>query len=341
MKASIIRLVIIVAAVSIFGLTRETQARTRVNISVFYSALAPYGEWIEYRDYGLCWRPTIVEAGWRPYTHGRWIWTDYGWTWVSDYEWGWAPFHYGRWINDDYYGWIWVPDDVWGPAWVQWRFSDAYIGWAPLPPTAAFQVGIGVSFTDYFIPHYGWSFTYCSGFVGSRLVFLPVTRNIIILRETRIIHGITYQGSRVFNRGPRVDFIERVSGARVRKVNVVDHRNFGERRGTSSFGGNRLEGDRLYVYRPDLKSSRQEKSVNRPEQRERLDRREQFNSEQRSEGRQFRTRDREERVRGIEQRDQNRHDRTDRGEGIKNESRDNSRSNRGGREGHEWRGRSR
>jgi len=27
-----------------------------------------------------------------------------------------------------------MPDDVWGPAWVEWRYDDEYIGWAPLRP---------------------------------------------------------------------------------------------------------------------------------------------------------------------------------------------------------------
>ena len=47
---------------------------------------------------------------------------------------GWVAFHYGRWINTDAYGWAWVPGNEWGPAWVDWRRSDEYAGWAPLPP---------------------------------------------------------------------------------------------------------------------------------------------------------------------------------------------------------------
>ena len=29
---------------------------------------------------------------------GHWLQTEYGWTWISDWDWGWAPFHYGRWL---------------------------------------------------------------------------------------------------------------------------------------------------------------------------------------------------------------------------------------------------
>ncbi len=250
MKKLVLMLAIVILAIGSSGLAQKASAYTRVNISVFYSALSPYGEWIDYRDYGLCWRPTVVGVGWRPYTHGRWVWTEYGWTWVSDYAWGWAPFHYGRWAYDDYYGWIWVPDDVWGPAWVDWRYSDTYIGWAPLPPAAQFQIGIGISFGGYSIPHFGWSFTYCSGFLGSSLAILPFHRNVVLIRGTHRLHGIGYRDSRIYNNGPRVDFVERVTRTRVRRSAIVEDRNFGERR------GNRLDGERLYIHRPDFGRTR-------------------------------------------------------------------------------------
>ncbi|HKS37863.1 MAG TPA: DUF6600 domain-containing protein, partial [Verrucomicrobiae bacterium] len=99
--------------------------------------------------YGWCWQPTVavVSAGWRPYCdRGRWVWTDAGWYWQSDYSWGWIPFHYGRWHLSPASGWVWVPDTVWGPAWVTWRYSDAYCGWAPLPPRCYYDVGFGFRF---------------------------------------------------------------------------------------------------------------------------------------------------------------------------------------------------
>jgi hypothetical protein len=261
MKSKILKWMSALALVASLNFVETTQAQTRVSISLFYSTLAPYGEWIHYRDYGLCWRPTVVGVGWRPYTHGRWVWTDYGWTWVSYYEWGWAPFHYGRWTYDDYYGWIWVPDDVWGPAWVDWRFSDTYIGWAPLPPGARYQVGIGVSFGRYTIPHFGWSFTYCSGFLAPNLVLLPVHRNAVVIRTTRVIHGIGYRDNRVYNHGPRVDFVEGKTKVRVRKSVIVEERKFGEGRRS------RLEGDRLFMYRPDISRTgggSERKEIERP-----------------------------------------------------------------------------
>jgi len=100
----------------------------------FYHRLRPYGEWIQLSPYGSVWRPLHIEKSWRPYTVGRWVFTDFGWTWVSNEPWAWACYHYGRWFFDDFYGWLWYPDLLWAPAWVAWRFSPGYIGWAPLPP---------------------------------------------------------------------------------------------------------------------------------------------------------------------------------------------------------------
>lgn len=60
--------------------------------------------------------------------------TEYGWTWVSDWDWGWAPFHFGRWAVMTGLGWGWVPGTQWGPAWVSWRAGGGFVGWAALPP---------------------------------------------------------------------------------------------------------------------------------------------------------------------------------------------------------------
>ena len=104
----------------------------------FQSALEPYGSWQPHPHFGEVWVPYDLPPGWRPYTYGRWVYTEeWGWYWVSDEEeadWGWVAFHYGRWAHDRRLGWFWVPGDEWGPAWVDWRRGDDYVGWAPLPP---------------------------------------------------------------------------------------------------------------------------------------------------------------------------------------------------------------
>jgi len=105
-----------------------------VSYADFYNGLAPYGQWIQEPQYGYVWAPA-VDGDFRPYyTNGKWVMTEYGNLWASEYPWGWAAFHYGRWTFNSYYGWLWIPGDTWGPAWVSWRAGDGMFGWAPLTP---------------------------------------------------------------------------------------------------------------------------------------------------------------------------------------------------------------
>jgi hypothetical protein len=103
-----------------------------------------HGNWRQVPNYGWCWTPTSVAAGWQPYRAGRWIWQDpWGWTWVSTERWGWAPYHYGRWVTWRS-GWYWVPVApraevvAYSPALV------AFVGGGP-----GFSVSVGVGTTDY------------------------------------------------------------------------------------------------------------------------------------------------------------------------------------------------
>ncbi len=119
------------------------QVQPVVSLQTFYDELAPYGQWVDNPVYGYVFIPN-AGPGFVPYaTEGQWEYTDYGWTWESNYPWGWACFHYGRWNYDQNYGWFWVPDLNWGPAWVAWRNSPQYYGWAPLPSGVDVNVGFG------------------------------------------------------------------------------------------------------------------------------------------------------------------------------------------------------
>ncbi len=131
-----------------------------VSFGTFQEPLAQYGQWVTVGTYGRVWHPTHVAAGWRPYYYGRWEWTDEGWLWASDEPWGWAAYHYGRWALDPYYGWVWIPGYQWAPAWVTWRYSPDYIGWAPLGP------GFSVYVTSYPVNYGWWTFVPCRRFVG-------------------------------------------------------------------------------------------------------------------------------------------------------------------------------
>jgi Family of unknown function (DUF6600) len=103
----------------------------------FDESLSSYGSWVDDATYGRVWVPSseVVGSDFTPYASGgRWAMTEYGWTWVSDWDWGWAPFHFGRWAVMSGRGWGWVPGTLWGPAWVSWRMGGGYVGWAALPP---------------------------------------------------------------------------------------------------------------------------------------------------------------------------------------------------------------
>lgn len=114
-----------------------------ISFQVFYDELSPYGQWIEYSGYGYVWLPD-AGSDFVPYsTDGRWILTEYGWTWASDYDWGWATFHYGRWSYNNTFGWFWVPDNEWGPAWVNWRQAEGYYGWSPMEPGISISMSFG------------------------------------------------------------------------------------------------------------------------------------------------------------------------------------------------------
>lgn len=80
------------------------------------------------------WQPFCANAYWNPYSYGRWVFTWYGWIWVSDYSWGWGPYNYGRWYCSNRYGWIWMPGRVWAANWVTWRHHGNYVGWYPTCP---------------------------------------------------------------------------------------------------------------------------------------------------------------------------------------------------------------
>src|SRR5678815_1623890 len=129
----ILKTCMIAIGVLLFGAVQnKSSAQVSVNVSfqTFYDELSPYGQWIDYPEYGYVWRPDNRYSDFQPYqSGGHWVWSEYdSWLWVSDYEWGWAPFHYGRWVYDSYDGWLWVPDYKWAPAWVVWRGGGDYYG---------------------------------------------------------------------------------------------------------------------------------------------------------------------------------------------------------------------
>ena len=251
----------------LFFMPGETKAEANFSggFDVFYSSLSPHGEWVSAR-FGQAWRPFHVGHEWRPYLYGRWVWTDYGWYWVSEEPYGWATYHYGRWYYDDYYGWIWVPGETWGPAWVEWRYSDNYIGWAPLSPYAEFRVDVGVTYRNHWVtPVHYWNFVASEHFTSARAVehIQPAQQARRIFGSTRGAESIRSDGGRIVNRGIDINFVERRGNMRVNRVDVVPNdRGSGERLVREA---NR---DRIEVSRPKVER-RTENNTARPPARAR------------------------------------------------------------------------
>jgi len=220
----------------------------------FYDSLTPYGNWVHHRSYGWVWYPYNVSIHWRPYTHGHWIYTDYGWTWVSDYPWGWACFHYGRWFLDETYGWVWCPDTVWGPAWVCWRYSNDWIGWAPLPPGVAWRSGRGFDRRDDWdrlIHPRSYCFTRTRDFMEPNLRgrIEHSARNGTFIGETRFNINYISSGNRIINDLPVQDRIARVTGRPVQRYDLNRSAPYGE---TPS-----VRGREVRIFAPDEARLRQ------------------------------------------------------------------------------------
>jgi uncharacterized membrane protein YgcG len=213
--------------------------QAEVSFQIFYDELAPYGQWILHPKHGDVWKPN-VEGEFTPYlTNGYWTVSQYGNTWVSNYDWGWAPFHYGRWFFDDFEGWVWIPDTTWAPAWVVWRNGGGYYGWAPMSPGLNFSVSLNIyngipSFYWCFVPQqYVWRpyvYRYCA----------PRQRNVYIVNNTTYVthyHGNTYN----YFSGPSHTEIQYITRRPV-VINQIEHC---DRPGRAQF-----DRDKIVMYRP-------------------------------------------------------------------------------------------
>lgn len=235
-------------------------------VAPYYSVLSPYGSWLYVNNLGYCWQPTVavIDVGWRPYCNGgNWMWTDYGWYWHSYYSWGWAPFHYGRWHYLNHHGWIWHPDRVWGPGWVSWRVSPSYCGWAPLPPSAYYGVGVGFMYHGRHVDvgfEFGlsdWHYTFIDWHHFHHRnpyhYYLPPNRGREIYNNSTVINNYISGNNNnvVINTGVGTEHITRVTREEVKKVVVRD----APLQGNGLIPSERLmkDGNNIVLYRPDPK----------------------------------------------------------------------------------------
>ena len=193
-----------------------------VDPATFQQDLQPMGQWVATPDYGTCWAPRGVAMGWRPYTEGRWVYTECGWTWASEEPWGNITYHYGSWVDYPSHGWIWVPGRVWAPAWVAWRVGGGYVGWAPLPPAACrrdIPVAIAVVLripTPYFC--FVGERDFGDEHIGRRM--RPIHQNVTIIVQTRNSTHIEFSRTTVVNRSLSIEQVEHMTGRRPREVRL-------------------------------------------------------------------------------------------------------------------------
>lgn len=253
-KRILLALAVALAVVGSF-LPRRAAA-DEVSFSFFYDNLSPYGAWIDVDGYGTCWQPGAISADWAPYTDGSWAYTDAGWTWVSNEDFGEIVYHYGRWVRLEGLGWVWRPDTEWAPAWVSWRSSDDYIGWAPLPPEVPFRAGIGISgwIDDSFLGPLSYSFCLVEDFGAPRLrhVLFGRERNVSIIHSTTNITHITVNRvtNIVHNGGPDYHRVSKRSKRHIERLRL-DRRTSGSdyRRGGRAV----RSGGALVVHAPRVK----------------------------------------------------------------------------------------
>jgi hypothetical protein len=220
-----IRIVPILALAAVLGLTAPravgADLAVRVSFSLFHAELAPYGTWVTIGGFGDAWVPSGVSRGWQPYSVGEWIYTDFGWTWVSSDRWGSDPYHYGTWTFVEPYGWVWIPGYVWAPAWVTWSYSDAYIGWAPVPPTFDFSVS-GYRGSPVVLSPARYVFVPANHFVGvdCERARVPVASNTEILPRTTRATRFAVSGGYIHAAGPPVKLVDRRAHTHVRRSRI-------------------------------------------------------------------------------------------------------------------------
>jgi hypothetical protein len=222
-----------------------------MRVSYFYNSLLPYGNWMWHARYGWCWYPYNVSVDWRPYSEGYWAYTDYGWTWVSNYPWGWACFHYGRWFYDDSYGWLWWPDTVWAPSWVVWRTGGDWIGWAPCPPEAAWSSEAGLMFPfgefDVFFTSRSFCFVRRRFFLdrdlGHRIEMRA--RNVSLMERTEMTRdNLRSVDNRIVNRLPVHEELEKQLGHPIERLTIAQ---------AESPSRSGMEGKKVMLFRPELR----------------------------------------------------------------------------------------
>jgi hypothetical protein len=264
------------------------------DINTFYDELSKDGDWIKVEkdeidndeslelsetveidediitDY--VWRPRVsyTYIDWNPYTYGHWVFTRFGWVWVSEYEWGWGPYHYGRWWFSARWGWVWSPGHRWAPCWVSWCHSHHHIGWHPISPRTHWRHHNGIVITHPVTPKQKnitnkWTFVKKEDFTKkiTKETTINLTKNKEILSGAKI----TKSGDEIYNTGPKKKSIENITGTAIttKKVTIVNKnentKNTGTKNSNESNTGTKKKNENVYKTRESNQTG--EKQVNK------------------------------------------------------------------------------
>ena len=254
------------------GFVNAESDQVGVSSDDFYNSesLNTNGRWIKWEKWGTCWQPTNVTSGWSPYTNGSWRQCDdCGWTFISEEPWAWCCYHYGRWCKiRTGCGWAWVPGKVWASSWVSWRQgqneSCSCIGWAPLPPEASCEIGVGIStwvdrtcdigpdcYIFINIRDFGVDSFFGCGCIYER------TRNVTIINETINITNIVYNRNVTYSGGPDYNWcnerIRKFGGKEIAKISVNRYDDPAKIKGGKF---SHVEGNQLALLSPHVKGDK-------------------------------------------------------------------------------------
>jgi hypothetical protein len=148
-------------------------------------------------------------------------------------------------FDGGYGSWIWIPGNVWGPAWVSWRQTAGYYGWAPLGPGVGVNVNIGIGPS---IPAEHWVFV-PRQFMTSPAVnnyYINRQQNVTIINNSTVINNTTVVNNNNYYAGPRINEVELSTHTRITPVAIREN----NRPGQSMVNNGQLD-----VYRPNVQEN--------------------------------------------------------------------------------------
>jgi hypothetical protein len=201
------------------GATVADAATATVDIKIFFDPLAKHGVWVKHSKFRYVFCPR-VDAKWRPYSNGHWIYLKkYGWYFASDEPFAWAVYHYGRWFKDQRIGWCWVPGNAWAGAWVAWRRSNDFIGWAPLEPSReGFAIDVDINTAE--PPQPDWIFVPPKRFLEPKLTVVVQfgDEHPDAFQKTEFVGPVVVQNNIVVNNIIDVNFIQQQTNTKIVEV---------------------------------------------------------------------------------------------------------------------------